>query len=175
MAFLSNGYSVRYTPISYGPRTGRSKFRWWADTRRYALQVVRMILSHNPLRVFLPATAVLGAAFAAKLGYDLVEKDLRVATNTLLLGFATIQMLAVGLLADVVVRSAGPQRLVPPADVSEAAPAPPAGADAADADDAADAADDAGADADDADDAAAADEAPIDPGGPQPSRASSAS
>ena len=122
MAFLSNGYSVRYTPISYGPRTGRSKFRWWADTRRYALQVVRMILSHNPLRVFLPATAVLGAAFAAKLGYDLVEKDLRVATNTLLLGFATIQMLAVGLLADVVVRSAGPQRLVPPADVSEGSP-----------------------------------------------------
>ena len=119
MLFLMNGYSVRYKPVEYRPRSGRSKFHWWADTRRYVLQVVRMMLSHDPLRVFMPLAAILGAVFAAKLGYDLAGKDLRVATNTLLLGFAAIQTLAIGLLADLVVRASRPGRLVPPADATE--------------------------------------------------------
>ena len=54
MSFLSNGYSVRYVPIDYFPRAGKSKFHWWRDTKRYLLQVVRMALSYNPLKVFLP-------------------------------------------------------------------------------------------------------------------------
>ena len=119
MSFLMNGYSVRYKPVEYRPRSGRSKFHWWADTRRYLLQVVRMMLSHDPLRVFMPLAAILGAAFAAKLGYDLAGKDLRVATNTLLLGFAAIQTLAIGLLADLVVRVSRPDQLIRPADVAE--------------------------------------------------------
>ena len=80
-----------------------------------------MMLSHDPLRVFMPVAAVLVAAFAAKLGYDLAGKDLRVATNTLLLGFAAIQTLAIGLLADLVVRVSRPAQLRPPADVAELA------------------------------------------------------
>lgn len=119
MLFLMNGYSVRYKPVEYRPRSGRSKFHWLADTRRYVLQVVRMMLSHDPLRVFMPLAAILGAVFAAKLGYDLTGKDLRVATNTLLLGFAALQTLAIGLLADLVVRASRPDRLVPPADTTE--------------------------------------------------------
>ncbi len=121
MSFLMNGYTVRYKPIEYRPRAGRSKFRWWADTRRYLLQVVRMMLSHDPLRVFMPLAALLGAIFAAKLGYDFASKDLRVATNTLLLGFAAIQTLAIGLLADLVVRVARPRRLIPSTDTAEVA------------------------------------------------------
>ena len=121
MSYLMNGYSVRYTPIEYRPRAGRSKFHWWADSRRYVLQVIRMMLSHDPLRVFMPVATILVATFAAKLGYDLAGKNLRVATNTLLLGFAAIQTLAIGLLADLVVRVSRPGRLRPPADVTEVA------------------------------------------------------
>ena len=57
MSFLSNGYSIKYVPIDYSPRAGTSKFHWWRDTKRYLLQVVRMSLSYNPLKVFLPARA----------------------------------------------------------------------------------------------------------------------
>ena len=32
MTFLANGYSVKYVPIDYAPRSGRSKFHWWSDT-----------------------------------------------------------------------------------------------------------------------------------------------
>ncbi|RMH70898.1 MAG: glycosyltransferase family 2 protein [Actinomyces sp.] len=124
MAFLMNGYRVDFAPIEYRRRAGRSKFHWWADTRRYALQVIRMMLSYDPLRVFLPLSVVLGAVFAAKLGFDLVDKDFRPAANTLLLGFATLQVLVVGLLADLIVRVNRPDDLPPPADVVEVGPEP---------------------------------------------------
>ena len=54
MTFLAGGYSVKYVPIEYAKRAGESKFHWYKDTRRYATQVVRMILSYNPLRIFMP-------------------------------------------------------------------------------------------------------------------------
>lgn len=119
MAFLMNGYRVEFIPIDYEPRAGDSKFHWLRDTRRYALQVIRMMLSYDPLRVMLPLAAVLGVVFAGKLGYDLVDKDFRPAANTLLLGFAVLQVLVVGLLADLVVRVTKPTRTVPPADIRE--------------------------------------------------------
>ena len=123
MMFLANGYSVNYIPISYEARSGFSKFRWWADTRLYVLQVIRMVLSHEPLRFFMPIAIVLGAAFAAKLGYDITDKKLRIATNTLLLGFASVQLFAIGLLADLVVQATRIRDLILPADITEALPA----------------------------------------------------
>lgn len=119
MAFLMNGYRVTYIPIDYETRAGTSKFHWLADTRRYALQVIRMMLSYDPLRVILPVTTMLGLIFAAKLGYDLIDKDVRPAANTLLLGFAVLQLLVTGLLADLVVRVNKPTRAIRPADVTE--------------------------------------------------------
>lgn len=104
MTFLANDHTVGYLPIDYAPRAGESKFHPIADTRRYLLQVVRMILSYNPLRVFMPIGTVLLLFGLAKLGFDMVTKDLRLATNTLLLVFAGFQILAIGLLADLVVR-----------------------------------------------------------------------
>ncbi len=104
MAFLANGYSVHYVPIAYSERAGRSKFHWWTDTKRFLIQVLRMVLTFNPLKAFLPLAVVLFVAGAAKLGFDLATKDLRVTTNTLLLLFAGFQVFAIGLLADLIVR-----------------------------------------------------------------------
>ena len=104
MAFLSNGYSINYVPIDYSPRTGHSKFHWWGDTQRYLLQVIRMVLMHEPIRFFGPPAAVLGTIGVAKLVYDLVDKSFRVGTNTIvILGFAfALGML--GLIADLMVQ-----------------------------------------------------------------------
>jgi glycosyltransferase involved in cell wall biosynthesis len=115
MAFLANGYSVKYVPIEYRERAGTSKFHWWRDTKRYLIQVIRLVLSYNPLKIFLPLGALLFLIGAAKLGYDLVDKDLRIATNTLILLFASFQVLAIGLLADLVVRLAKRSDEVEPA------------------------------------------------------------
>jgi glycosyltransferase involved in cell wall biosynthesis len=115
MSFLANGYRVKYIPIGYFPRAGRSKFHWWRDTKRYLLQVVRMSLSYNPLKVFLPIGLVLLTLGTAKLAYDWIDKDFRLAANTLLILFAALQAITVGLLADLVVRTSKPASQVPPA------------------------------------------------------------
>jgi polyisoprenyl-phosphate glycosyltransferase len=117
MAFLANGYSVKYVPIDYAPRAGRSKFHWWTDTKRYLTQVVRLVLSYNPLKFFLPIGTVLLLAGMGKLLFDVTDKELRIATNTLLILFAAFQIFAIGLLADLVVRTAKPREMVEPADL----------------------------------------------------------
>ena len=73
------------------------------------------MLSYNPLRVFLPIGVALTVLGVGKLVYDLVDKDFRVATNTLLILFAAFQVFAVGLLADLVVRVNKPENEVDPA------------------------------------------------------------
>jgi len=115
MSFLGNGYSVGFLPIEYFPRAGRSKFHWLRDTRRYLLQVIRMTLSYNPLKVFLPVGLVLLGLGFVKLGFDWAERDFRLAANTLLIFFAALQVIAVGLLADLVVRATKSASSVPPA------------------------------------------------------------
>ena len=68
---------------------------------------------------WLPIASLLGLIFIGKLGYDLVDKDLRPAANTLLLGFAVLQTLVVGLLADLIVRVNRPFHRELPSDVRE--------------------------------------------------------
>jgi glycosyltransferase involved in cell wall biosynthesis len=104
MAFLSNGYSIKYVPIEYRKRAGRSKFHWLADTRRYILQVVRMVLMHEPIRFFGPPATVLGLAGVAKLVYDLVDKNFRVGTNTMVILGIAFALAGIGLLADLLVQ-----------------------------------------------------------------------
>jgi polyisoprenyl-phosphate glycosyltransferase len=109
MTFLANGYTVRYVPIDYAPRAGSSKFHWRKDTSRYLVQVVRLILSYNPLRFFGPIGALLATIGVVKLGFDIADKSWRVPTNTLLILFAAFQVLVIGLLADLVVRVTRPR------------------------------------------------------------------
>ena len=114
MSFLSNGYSVHYVPIDYFPRAGTSKFHWWRDTKRYLLQVVRMALSYNPLKVFLPIGLLLLTIGLGKLVFDWIDKDFRLAANTLLILMSGLQAVTVGLLADLIVRATKERSQVPP-------------------------------------------------------------
>src|SRR3954452_3795557 len=92
LTFLAHGYTVKYWPITYSKRAGTSKFHWLSDTRRYLLQVIRMILSFTPLRIFLPIGFLLLFLGIAKLGYDVFAHDFKVAINTLLILFASLQV-----------------------------------------------------------------------------------
>jgi glycosyltransferase involved in cell wall biosynthesis len=115
MSFLGNGYKIAFFPIQYFPRAGSSKFHWLKDTRRYILQVVRMTLSYNPLKVFLPLGLALLSLGFIKLGFDWAGRDFKLAANTLLVFFAALQVITVGLLADLVVRATKAPTAVPPA------------------------------------------------------------
>jgi polyisoprenyl-phosphate glycosyltransferase len=117
LSFLSNGYSVRYIPIPYHERAGNSKFHWWSDTKRYLRQVVRMALSYNPLRVFMPLGLVLLFVACTKLAYDWTTRDFSLSANTLLLFLAAFQIMTTGMLADLVARGHRRHDLVASASV----------------------------------------------------------
>lgn len=104
MAFLANGHTVRYVPIPYAERAGRSKFHWRRDTARYFLQVVRMVMTFNPLRVFMPIGLVLLTLAFGKVVFDAVDKNFRITSNAIILTIVSLQIIVTGLLADLIVR-----------------------------------------------------------------------
>ena len=105
LAFLSNQHDVRYVPIEYSKRSGESKFHFTKDAYRYILQVLRMIMYFNPLKVLMPIALWLLAIGGVKVIYDLVAHPVRIAINTLLLLITGFILAALALLADLIVRS----------------------------------------------------------------------
>jgi len=104
LAFLSNGHPIKYVPVDYAKRAGRSKFHPLKDAYNYILQVLRMVMYFNPLRVLMPVGLTLLGATFVKLIADLIRHDLRVTGSTVLVGLAAFNIIAIALLADLVVR-----------------------------------------------------------------------
>ena len=115
MTFLANGYTVKYIPIEYHERAGSSKFHWYADTKRYGQQVMRLIFTFNPMRFFGPLGFVILGVGLGKLVWDVTQKFFYVPADTLLLIFMGFQILSIGLLADVVARNARSKNDIEPA------------------------------------------------------------
>ena len=109
LAFLANGHAVRYVPIDYAERAGKSKFHWMQDTYLYLLQVIRLVMTFNPLRVFFPVGGVLMLVAIGKVLYDIITRDFWISANAIVLVVVALQVLAIGLLADLVSRLAGPR------------------------------------------------------------------
>jgi polyisoprenyl-phosphate glycosyltransferase len=107
LSFLSNQHTVDYLPISYAQRAGRSKFHPLKDAYRYILQVLRMVMYFNPLKVLMPAALWLLAIGFGKGIFDVVRYHFHLTTNTMLLFVTGLIIGAVALLADLTVRSRG--------------------------------------------------------------------
>ncbi|ROO52644.1 glycosyltransferase involved in cell wall biosynthesis [Micromonospora sp. Llam0] len=105
MAFLHNQHEVRYLPIDYAKRSGSSKFHFVKDAYRYILQVLRMVMYFNPLKVLMPPALWLLALGVGKVIYDVVANPVRIATNTIMIVMTALIIGAVALLADLIVRS----------------------------------------------------------------------
>jgi len=108
IAFLSDGYSVKYVPIDYYKRKGQSKFHPLKDTYNYLSLVVRSVMYFNPLKVFLPLSLFLFTSGGLKLIRDLIVFNLHVPTSTVLIMLTGVQLLAMGLLADLIVKKSVP-------------------------------------------------------------------
>lgn len=105
LAFLCNQHDIKYVPTSYAKRAGVSKFHFVNDAYRYILQVLRMVMYFEPLRVLMPVALVLfGTGFLKGL-VDMVRHPFYFPANTLLLLVSGLLIGSVALLADLVVRS----------------------------------------------------------------------
>jgi len=110
IAFLTSGYTVNFIPIDYYPRKGKSSFHPLRDTYNYLSLVVRAIVYFNPLKVFLPASLFLLLVGGVKVIYDIITYNWHFAPSTVTLILTGVQIGALGMLADLIVRRFnGPQ------------------------------------------------------------------
>jgi glycosyltransferase involved in cell wall biosynthesis len=113
LAFLQNQHDVRYVPIDYAKRAGTSKFHFVRDAYRYILQVLRMIMYFDPLKVLMPLALWLLAIGFVKAVVDMVRHPFYFPANTILLVMAGLLIGSMALLADLIVRSRGDSALDP--------------------------------------------------------------
>jgi glycosyltransferase involved in cell wall biosynthesis len=101
LACLQRGYTIKYVPIQYHKRKGKSKIRPIRDTLMFLNLILRIVLYLNPLRVFLPLSL---SCFAVSLSLYV----LRVAwgggflVTTIISFVCGFQLLVIGLLADLI-------------------------------------------------------------------------
>jgi polyisoprenyl-phosphate glycosyltransferase len=113
LAFLQNQHDVHYVPIDYAKRAGTSKFHFVRDAYRYILQVLRMIMYFDPLKVLMPLALWLLVLGAVKVVVDMVRHPFYFPANTVLLLIAGLLIGSMALLADLIVRSRGDSALDP--------------------------------------------------------------
>lgn len=99
LCMLASNLKVAYHPIQYGQRVGHSKIRA-AHFFNFILLVVRLTVYFQPLRVFLPAGAVLFVGGVLKGIYDVFLMDLSESAVAGVLG--AIMVWSLGLLADMI-------------------------------------------------------------------------
>ncbi|MCG3197563.1 MAG: glycosyltransferase family 2 protein [Candidatus Omnitrophica bacterium] len=105
LAALCDGCEVRYLPIDYARRAGKSKIHPLRDTFNFLVLIVRVAAYFEPLRVFLPATFVSAGISALLLTYYFIT-DGGVSDAGVLACLFTLLIFMMGILADLVVRRA---------------------------------------------------------------------
>jgi len=102
LAFLSDGLGVRFVPINYHNRVGRSKIRS-ADALSFLTLIIRTITYFNPLRIFLPASLFMVFLALARVSYDIFVLS-NLADTSVILFVGAFLTAAIGILADLIVR-----------------------------------------------------------------------
>lgn len=105
LASLAHRGRIAFIPINYKARKdGRSKFRPVADTYNMILTIIRMVMYVDPLRVLLPVALVFLIGGLGKGLTDVIRFDLHITTSSVLLTMTAIQIAALAMIADLIVR-----------------------------------------------------------------------
>jgi glycosyltransferase involved in cell wall biosynthesis len=106
LAHLADDYLVKFVPIDYFPRKGRSSFHPIRDTYSYLMLVVRTVMYFNPIKVLFPFGLLLFLTGVVRQGWWFAIGNLHVLSSNVLLVLAGLNILMMALLADLVVRRA---------------------------------------------------------------------
>ena len=105
LAFLQNQHDIKYVEIHYAKRAGVSKFHFVRDAYRYILQVLRMVMYFDPLKVLMPLALWLAGIGLVKGVVDMVRHPFYFPASTVLLVVSGLMIGSLALLSDLVVRS----------------------------------------------------------------------
>jgi len=100
LAMLNNQYSVKFVPIDYYHRIGKSKINPFRDTIKFLLLITRIALYFAPLKVFLSISFIM-MLFALFWGFfSLLVLGRLADISTLVIFLSAIQIGAIGLIAE---------------------------------------------------------------------------
>ncbi len=102
IAFLSDHYLVKFVPIPYQRREGRSKIKPVQDTLNFMQLILRTIMYFNPLKVLLPLSFLLFLAAIVIGTYSLVTQGRIMDITVLTLTMAALQIAVVAMIADMI-------------------------------------------------------------------------
>lgn len=101
LAMLTNKHSVKYEPIDYFKRKGKSKIRPIPDTFDFVQLIIRMVLYFAPLKIFLPLSLpLIFIGFFLILFQAILIQN--ISTISVIISLSGVQLLAIGLLADLI-------------------------------------------------------------------------
>ena len=104
LAYHTTGRLVKYVPINYYKRAGKSKIKPFKDGFNFIMLIFRTITYFNPLKVFLPVGFAFFVAAIFVFLYSALFLGRFMDVTTIVLVVAAIQTVLFGLLADLVVR-----------------------------------------------------------------------
>lgn len=102
VALLSNNYRVKFIPINYNKRTGKSKFRPIQDTFNLLNLILRTSLYFNPLKIFLPFSLILFLLAVLVFIYSKFFTPQVMDITIIVIIMTAVQILALGLIADLI-------------------------------------------------------------------------
>ena len=98
LAMHCDNYAVRYLPVDYLPRKGKSKIVPW-DAASFAVLILRTATMFRPLRVFLPVVGLCLSYGITKAAIDM-SRDPNISASSLGAFISALLVLLIGLLAD---------------------------------------------------------------------------
>jgi glycosyltransferase involved in cell wall biosynthesis len=98
LAMHCDNYAVRYLPVDYLPRKGKSKIVPW-DAASFAVLILRTATMFRPLRVFLPVVGICLTYGITKMWIDMT-RDPNISASALGAFISALLVLLIGLLAD---------------------------------------------------------------------------
>jgi glycosyltransferase involved in cell wall biosynthesis len=102
VALLSNNYRVKFYPINYNKRTGKSKFRPIQDTFNLLNLILRTSLYFNPLKIFVPFSLILFLLAVLVFIYSKCFTPQVMDITIIVIIMTAVQILALGLIADLI-------------------------------------------------------------------------
>jgi len=100
LAFLRSGFSVAFVPVAMRKREGKSKISLPRDGIRFVLIVIKTISLFNPLRIFLPASALCIALGVGHALFKIVVQGNRYTNLSILFISTGVLIFFIGLVSE---------------------------------------------------------------------------
>ncbi len=102
LAMLTNNHPVKFVPINYNRRVGKSKFKPIVDTLNFIQLIIKVSLLFNPLKIFVPLSLAMFLASVGVFMYSVFFLPYRLDITAVIIFVGGIQVFAIGMLADLI-------------------------------------------------------------------------